>query len=466
MIPDRLRSVLSDDVVSLSRLFHDRGYDLYLVGGSVRDALLGKPITDEDPSDLDFTTDARPDEILDITEPWAHSSYLAGKDFGTIGLVRSGERYEITTFRSEVYRDDSRKPVVAFSDDIIEDLSRRDFTVNSMALKVPSSPGDLPEMIDPFDGLVDLVAKKLRTPAGPEVSFGDDPLRMLRLFRFMSTLGFEPTSRALAAVTEMKARLSIISPERIRTELDKLLVGPFVVEALEALVESGLADEFIPEIPALAVEQDPVHRHKDVLAHSIAVVGKTEPRLALRLAALFHDIGKPATREFDGGGVTFHHHEVVGARMVRERMKTLRYPKDTIEDVSQLVFLHMRPHTFKMGWTDSAVRRYVRDAGSLLDDLNNLVRCDVTTANKRRARTISNRIDDLEERIADLREREELDKLRAPINGNDVMEYLGMEPGREIGTIMKMLLERRIEDGPYTPEEAYVLLDEWAVSRK
>jgi poly(A) polymerase len=466
MIPDRLRSVLSDDVVSLSRLFHDRGYDLYLVGGSVRDALLGKPITDEDPSDLDFTTDARPDEILDITEPWAHSSYLAGKDFGTIGLVRSGERYEITTFRSEVYRDDSRKPVVTFSDDIIEDLSRRDFTVNSMALKVPSSPGDLPEMIDPFDGLVDLVAKKLRTPAGPEVSFGDDPLRMLRLFRFMSTLGFEPTSRALAAVTEMKARLSIISPERIRTELDKLLVGPFVVEALEALVESGLADEFIPEIPALAVEQDPVHRHKDVLAHSIAVVGKTEPRLALRLAALFHDIGKPATREFDGGGVTFHHHEVVGARMVRERMKTLRYPKDTIEDVSQLVFLHMRPHTFKMGWTDSAVRRYVRDAGSLLDDLNNLVRCDVTTANKRRARTISNRIDDLEERIADLREREELEKLRAPINGNDVMEYLGMEPGREIGTIMKMLLERRIEDGPYTPEEAYVLLDEWAVSRK
>jgi poly(A) polymerase len=466
MIPDRLRSVLSDDVVSLSRLFHDRGYDLYLVGGSVRDALLGKPITDEDPSDLDFTTDARPDEILDITEPWAHSSYLAGKDFGTIGLVRSGERYEITTFRSEVYRDDSRKPVVTFSDDIIEDLSRRDFTVNSMALKVPSSPGDLPEMIDPFDGLVDLVAKKLRTPAGPEVSFGDDPLRMLRLFRFMSTLGFEPTSRALAAVTEMKARLSIISPERIRTELDKLLVGPFVVEALEALVESGLADEFIPEIPALAVEQDPVHRHKDVLAHSIAVVGKTEPRLALRLAALFHDIGKPATREFDGGGVTFHHHEVVGARMVRERLKTLRYPKDTIEDVSQLVFLHMRPHTFKMGWTDSAVRRYVRDAGSLLDDLNNLVRCDVTTANKRRARTISNRIDDLEERIADLREREELEKLRAPINGNDVMEYLGMEPGREIGTIMKMLLERRIEDGPYTPEEAYVLLDEWAVSRK
>jgi poly(A) polymerase len=456
VIPDRLRHVLSEEVWSLSDLFREQGFDLYLVGGSVRDALLGRPGTD-----LDFTTNARPDEIIEVVQRWAHSTYLAGKDFGTIGLVRDGEPYEITTFRSEIYRDDSRNPVVAFSEDIEEDLSRRDFTVNAMALKIPSSTDDLPEMIDPYDGLVDLVEKKLRTPEGPEVSFGDDPLRMLRLFRFMSTLGFEPTTRALAAVTEMKQRLDIISPERIRTELDKLLVGPFVVEALEALVESGLADEFIPEIPALAVEQDPVHRHKDVLAHSIAVVGKTDPRLTLRLAALFHDIGKPATREFDRGGVTFHHHEVVGARMVRKRMKELRYPRGTIDDVSQLVFLHMRPHTFKMGWTDSAVRRYVRDAGPLLDDLNSLVRSDVTTANKRRARTISNRIDDLEERIAELREQEELDKLRAPIDGNDVMKYLDMEPGREVGTIMKMLLERRIEDGPYTPEEAYRLLDEW-----
>jgi poly(A) polymerase len=442
--------------MSLSDLFRAQGFELFLVGGSVRDAMLSRPITD-----LDFTTNARPEEILEIAEPWAHSSYLAGKDFGTIGLVRDGERYEITTFRSEIYRDDSRKPVVTFSQNIDEDLSRRDFTVNAMALKIPASIDDPPEMIDPYGGLVDLVAKKLRTPEGPELSFGDDPLRMLRLFRFMSTLGFEPTTRALEAVTEMKERLKIISPERIRTELDKLLLGPFVVEALTALVESGLADEFIPEIPALAVEQDPVHRHKDVLAHSIAVVGKTEPRLSLRLAALFHDIGKPATREFAGGGVTFHHHEVVGARMARRRMKALRYPKDTTEDVSQLVFLHMRPHTFKMGWTDSAVRRYVRDAGPLLEDLNNLVRSDVTTANKRRARTISNRIDELERRIAELREREELDKLRAPIDGNDVMEYLGIGPGREVGTIMRMLLERRIDDGPYSAEDAYRLLDEW-----
>ena len=461
MIPDRLRHVLSEEVMSLSNLFYERGFDLYLVGGSVRDALLGRPITD-----LDFTTNARPEEIVDIARPWAHSSYLAGRDFGTIGLVHHGERYEVTTFRSDMYRDDSRKPVVTFSNSIEEDLSRRDFTVNAMALKVPSSPDHAPEMIDPYEGLADLVAKKLRTPEGPEISFGDDPLRMLRLFRFMSTLGFEPTTRALAAVTEMKGRLDIISSERIRTELDKLLVGPFVVEALEALVASGLADEFLPEIPALAVEQDPVHRHKDVLAHSIAVVGKTEPRLRLRLAALFHDIGKPATREFDEGGVTFHHHEVVGARMARKRMKALRYPKDMIDDVSQLVFLHMRPHTFKMGWTDSAVRRYVRDAGPLLDDLNNLVRSDVTTANRRRARTISNRIDDLEVRIAELREQEELDKLRAPIDGNDVMEYLGMEPGRDVGRIMKMLLERRIEDGPYAPEAAYRLLDEWRDSHQ
>jgi poly(A) polymerase len=456
VVPARLRAVLTDDVVALSRSFEEAGHRLYLVGGSVRDALLGRDI-----SDLDFTTGAAPEEIERIAEPWAHSMYLAGKEFGTIGLVRSGETYEVTTLRSEIYRDDSRKPVVTFSDSIDEDLSRRDFTVNAMALKVPTTPDESPEMIDPFDGLIDLADELLRTPLDAHVSFGDDPLRMLRLFRFMSTIGFVPDAAALAAVTEMKARLSIISSERIRTELDKLLTGEHVVVALTALVESGLADEFIPELPALAVEQDPVHRHKDVLAHTIAVVGNTSPRLRLRLAALFHDIGKPATREFGQGGVSFHHHEVVGARMTRKRMKVLRYPKDLTEDVSQLVFLHMRPHTYKMGWTDSAVRRYVRDAGPLLEDLNELVRCDVTTRNQRRARTISNRIDDLEARIAELREREELDRLRPPIDGNDVMEYLGMSPSREVGDIMRMLLEKRIEDGPYSEDEAYALLDAW-----
>jgi poly(A) polymerase len=296
----------------------------------------------------------------------------------------------------------------------------------------------------------------------PDISFGDDPLRMLRLFRFMSTLGFAANEEVLGAVVRLKERLDIVSAERIRNEFDKLMMGDNVVEALEALVDSGLANEFIPELPALAVEQDPIHRHKDVLAHTIAVVGKARPILRLRLAALFHDIGKPATREFGKGGVSFHHHEVVGARMTRRRMNELRYPKDMVRDTSQLVFLHMRPHTYKMGWTDSAVRRYVRDAGPLLEDLNQLVRCDVTTRNERRARTISNRIDDLEERIAELGAKEELDSLRPPIDGNDVMRYLDMKPSRQVGEIMNLLLEHRIEEGPYSEAEAYAILDEWS----
>jgi poly(A) polymerase len=281
----------------------------------------------------------------------------------------------------------------------------------------------------------------------------------------MSTLGFAASEDALRAVVRLKERLQIVSAERIRNEFDKLIVGDHVVGALEALVDSGLANEFIPELPALAVEQDPIHKHKDVLAHTIAVVGKSGPSLRLRLAALFHDIGKPATREFGKGGVSFHHHEVVGARMTRVRMNELRYPKDMVKDTSQLVFLHMRPHTYKMGWTDSAVRRYVRDAGPLLKDLNELVRCDVTTRNERRARTISKRIDDLEARIDELAAREALDSLRPPIDGNDVMQHLGLKPSRQVGEIMNMLLEHRIEEGPYTEEEAYAILDDWAASR-
>ncbi|MGI9667455.1 MAG: CCA tRNA nucleotidyltransferase [Acidimicrobiia bacterium] len=457
MVPDRLESVLTDEVIELAAQFDAAGEELYLVGGSVRDALLGRPN-----NDMDFTTAARPSDIERIGASWAHSSYLAGKQFGTIGLVRDGQIHEITTFRSEVYRDDSRKPRVTFSDSLNEDLSRRDFTVNAMALRIPIEPGQQPEMIDPYGGLADLATGLLRTPLDPEVSFGDDPLRMLRLFRFMSTLGFAADEAAFEAVERMRSRLSIVSAERIVAEFNKLLTGANVAVGLEALVTSGLADEFVPELPALAVEQDPVHRHKDVLAHTIAVVAKTQPRLRLRLAALFHDIGKPATREYGQGGVSFHHHEAVGARMTRKRMKAMRYPKDLTEETGQLVFLHMRPHTYKMGWTDSAVRRYVRDAGPLLEDLNELVRCDVTTRNKRRARAISNRIDELEERIEVLSEQEELDRLRPPIDGNDVMTYLKLEPSRTVGDIMDMLLERRIEDGPFTPDEAYAMLDEWA----
>ena len=461
MIPERLATILTDDVRDLAHRFSEDGHVLYLVGGSVRDALLGRGTKPGD-TDLDFTTDARPEDIERIGTPWAHSTYLAGKQFGTIGLVRGGHVHEITTFRSEIYRDDSRKPHVTFSDSITEDLSRRDFAVNAMAIRIPVDVDDEPEMVDPFGGLADLAGRVLRTPMDPEVSFGDDPLRMLRLFRFISTLGFTPDAAALDAVERMGERLEIVSRERIRVEFDKLMVGDNVTEALIGLVESKLANEFIPEIPALAVEQDPIHHHKDVLAHSIAVVAKTGPRLRLRLAALFHDIGKPDTREFGPGGVSFHHHEVVGARMTKRRMKELRYSKDLVEDTSRLVFLHMRPHTYKMGWTDSAVRRYVRDAGPLLDDLNELVRCDVTTRNKRRARTISNRIDELEARIEELAAQEELDALRPPIDGNQVMEHLGIPPSRTVGEIMDMLLERRIEEGPYSEEEAFAMLDEWA----
>ncbi|GBE24192.1 CCA-adding enzyme [bacterium BMS3Bbin02] len=461
MIPPRLEPLLApgSPTVELSRLFAQDGYRLYLVGGSVRDAML-----DRSSPDLDFTTAARPDDVKRIVGSWADDLYLVGEVFGTIGVVRDGQIYEITTFRSETYRDESRKPHVSFSDTIEEDLSRRDFAVNAMALALPTDD-DEPHMVDPHGGLLDLVARVLRTPSTPEISFGDDPLRMLRLFRFMSTIGFTPDPAGLTSVSNMAERLSIVSAERIRDEFDKLLVGDDVGVALAALVDSGLADAFVPELPALALEQDPVHRHKDVLAHTIAVVEKTSPDLVLRLAALFHDIGKPRTREFAEHGVSFHHHEVVGARMTRYRMNELKYPKKVTKDVSQLVFLHMRPHTFKMGWTDAAVRRYVRDAGDLLESLNELVRCDVTTRNVKRAANISRRIDEMEERIVALRAQEELDAIRPPLDGREVMDHLGLSSGPLIGEAMKMLLERRLDEGPFSKEEAFTLLDDWWASR-
>ena len=458
MIQRRLHDLLDTGTPAreLAERFHAVGHELYLVGGSVRDAMLDRPN-----ADLDFTTRARPDDIEEIVRPWAADLYLAGKTYGTIGAIKGGRVHEITTFRSEIYRDESRKPQVTYSDEIEEDLSRRDFSVNAMAILVPPSDSVAPTMIDPYGGLADLARALLRTPLDPEISFGDDPLRMLRLFRFVSRLGFAPDESALDAVARMHGRLEIVSAERIKGELDRLLIGEHAGAALWGLVETGLAEEFIPELPALALEVDPIHHHKDVLAHTIAVVEKTSPRLELRLAALFHDIGKPATREFGPGGVSFHHHEVVGARMVKRRMKALRYSKKTTEDVSRLVFLHMRPHTYQMGWNDSAVRRYVRDAGDLLIDLNELVRCDVTTRNRRRERAISRRIDELEERIDELRAEEELDALRPPIDGNQVMEHLGLDPGPQVGAVMEMLYERRIDDGPFTEDEAYAMIDEW-----
>jgi poly(A) polymerase len=457
MLPPRLQRLLGEEGVPLrvARAFSEAGFDLYLVGGSVRDALMDRIRTSEE---YDFTTPARPDDIERILKGIARNVVLVGKEFGTIACTVDDIEVEVTTFRSEVYRDDSRKPSVEFSDDLDEDLSRRDFAVNSMALRLLPEP----EMVDPHGGLVDLAQGVLRTPLDPEISFGDDPLRMLRLFRFQATLGFTPDADAVAAVERMKDRLEIVSAERIRDELDRLLMGDHVADGLTALVASGLADQFLPELSALALEQDPIHRHKDVLAHTIAVVAKCPSDRITRIGALFHDVGKPATRDFASGGVTFHHHEVVGARLARARMRELRYSKDDVSDVSQLVYLHMRHHTFKMGWTDRAVRRYVRDAGPLLDQLNDLVRCDVTTRNEKKARQIQRRIDELEERIAALREQEELDSIRPPIDGNRVMEILGIDPSPVVGQVMDYLLEHRLDHGPYDEDEAERLTREWA----
>ncbi len=455
MIPDRLRWLFDTGSVpaQLGALFGDAGHSLYLVGGSVRDALLDRPH-----DDLDFTTDARPERIREIVGSWADAVYTVGEAFGTIGVRKGSLVFEITTFRSDIYREESRKPQVTYSDRIEDDLVRRDFTINAMAISLPGA-----ETVDPHGGLIDLARGVLRTPTDPHLSFSDDPLRMLRLFRFQATLEFEPDQAAVAAVGEMAGRLSIVSAERIRDEFSKLITAPDPGPALVGLVETGLSERFMPELTRLGMEQDPIHRHKDVLAHTIAVTQKASPRLRLRLAALLHDIGKPDTREFGSNGVSFHHHEVVGARMARDRLRALRYPKETVRDVQQLVFLHLRPHTLKMGWTDSAVRRYVRDAGDLLEDLNELVRCDVTTANERRAETIQSRIDELEVRIAELAHQEEIAKLRPPIDGNDVMTYLGIPPGPAIGRVMDILLERRIEDGPYSATEAYDMVRAWAL---
>lgn len=460
MIPRRLEVLLRADGVPMrvARRFADAGHQLFLVGGSVRDALMAR---DRSVAEFDFTTDASPDQIHDLLKGWAHGVVTVGKEFGTVGGRLGDVSVEVTTFRSERYREDSRKPEVSFTRDLEVDLSRRDFTVNSIALRLLPQP----EMVDPFGGLVDLGRSVLRTPLSPDVSFGDDPLRMLRLFRFVSTLGFAPDKAAVAAIRTLADRLSIVSAERIREEFDRLVVGEQVESALWGVIETGLADRFIPELSALAVAQDPEHRHKDVLAHTIAVVGKCPPDRIVRLGALFHDVGKPATREIGPQGVTFHHHEVVGARLTRTRMRELRYGNEDIELVADLVYLHMRAHTFRLGWTDRAVRRYVRDAGALLDRLNTLVRCDVTTANDRKSRQISRQVDELEERIADLRQREELDSIRPPLDGHQVMAYLGVKPGPLVGAALDMLLEHRLDEGPFSEAAAYRMLDEWKRQR-
>ncbi len=461
MIPDRLRPLVRQ-TSEIGALFSDAGARLYLVGGVVRDAVLGRSS-----SDLDFTTDALPDQIESIVSGWADAVWTTGKRFGTIGIAVRGAKVgdpdgpdrllEITTHRAEAYHADSRKPDVVFADAVEADLSRRDFTVNAMALSLP----DL-TLIDPFDGLADLAAGRLRTPLSPEESFSDDPLRMLRAARFIAGYELTPDDALTAAVTALRSRLEIVSDERIRAELDKLLVVPRPGPGLWFLVHTGLAEEFLPELPALALEQDPIHRHKDVLAHTIAVIEKTSPDRLLRLAALFHDVGKPKTRSFGPRGlVSFHHHEVVGARMTRDRMRALKYSNDDIDTVSRLVELHLRFHTYRMGWTDSAVRRYVRDAGDLLGRLNELTRCDCTTRNAAKAKTLARRMDELEIRIAQLAEEEELASIRPDLDGRAVMEHLGIPAGPLVGKALNVLLEARLEDGPLDPDEALRRLDAW-----
>ena len=453
MVPERLQPLVGQ-TRELSDRFSAAGHRLYLVGGVVRDAVLGR-LSDE--ADLDFTTDARPDEIEKLAAGLAEAVWTQGRKFGTIGMKVGGRVFEVTTHRADAYASDSRKPEVVFSDKVETDLSRRDFTVNAMALSLP----DL-QLIDPFGGVTDLAAGRLRTPLSPEESFSDDPLRMMRAARFIAGYQLVPDQALVDAVTTMRSRLDIVSDERIRDELDKLVVVPRPGEGLWFLVRTGLAEEFLPELPALAVEQDPIHRHKDVLAHTIAVVENTSSDRILRLAALFHDVGKPKTRSFGPQGtVSFHHHEVVGARITRDRMRALRYSTEDVETVTRLVELHLRFHTYRMGWTDSAVRRYVRDAGPLLDRLNELTRSDCTTRNAAKAKALSRRMDELEARIAELRGQEELRAIRPDLDGNQVMSRLGLRPGREVGQALAFLLELRLDEGPLGEAEASRRLDIW-----
>ncbi|MEY4633749.1 MAG: hypothetical protein RLZ18_1121 [Actinomycetota bacterium] len=452
----------------LAARFRAAGHRLYLVGGTVRDLLMATGDGPIDPSAMDFdaTTTARPDEIKKIVADIADALWTQGERFGTIGL-KIGERvYEITTHRAEAYSPDSRKPEVSYADDIHMDLSRRDFTINAMALELTS---DAPTLVDPFGGAADLLTRNLRTPLSAEESFSDDPLRMLRAARFVSQLEVTPDPSIITAVTAMADRLSIVSAERVRVEFDKLMTTKRPSFGLWFLIDTGLVDHFLPELKLMRLEQDPIHRHKDVLTHTIAVVENVQDDLPrefdfriTRLAALYHDIGKPRTRGFkEGKGVTFHHHEVVGARMTRERMKQMKYPNEDIAAVSELVAISGRFHTYQMGWTDSAVRRYVRDAGEYLNELNVLVRCDCTTRNEKKAKILARRMDEMEERIAEVSAREELASLRPELDGQRVMELLNVPAGPAVGAAMEFLMDIRLEEGLLGEDVIIERLKKW-----
>ena len=450
----------------LGTLFHNAGHELALVGGPVRDAFLGRtsPL-----ADLDFTTSAEPTQIQRLLDGWAENSWDTGIAFGTISASKNERQIEITTYRSENYNPDSRKPDVEFGSELAADLGRRDFTVNAMALILPTL-----EFVDLFEGLKDLEKKILRTPFTPVQSFSDDPLRMLRAARFASQLQFSIATDVIDAMREMAPRLDIVSAERIREELIKIVMSNHPRVGLTVMVETGLARYVLPELPLLQLEEDEHHHHKDVYEHTLKVLEQAidletvhEPQLPgdliLRMAALLHDIGKPKTRKFESDGrVSFHHHEVVGARMTKKRMKSLRFSNEQIDEVSQLVELHLRFHGYGTGeWSDSAVRRYVRDAGPLLSRLHKLTRADSTTRNKRRAEALQKAYDGLEQRIADLQEQEELDSIRPDLNGAQIMEILGIGPGREVGEAYKFLLELRLDQGPLAPQLAQEQLLLW-----
>ena len=452
---------------SLAQAFKAKGFTLALVGGPVRDAILARL-----GNDLDFTTNAHPLETKKILQSWADNVWDTGIAFGTVAGKRGDTTVEVTTHRTEQYDPESRKPEVEYGDSIHGDLSRRDFTVNSMALELT---GDEPEFIDPFNGLQDLAAKVLRTPIRAEDSFNDDPLRMMRAARFATQLDFAIAPDVLAAMKDLAHRISIISAERVRDEFVKILMSPNPRIGITVLVDTGLADIVLPEIPKLRLEVDEHHHHKDVYEHSITVLEQameledrlSGPNLVIRLAALLHDIGKPKTRAFiEGGGVSFHHHEVVGARLVKKRLQALRFDNDTIDAVELLTALHLRFHGYGEGeWTDSAVRRYVRDAGELITHLHVLTRADCTTRNKTKAARLSATYDSLEKRIEVLMEQEELSKIRPDLDGSQVMQLLNLKPSREVGEAMDFLMELRLEQGPMGIDAATQALLKWWASR-
>lgn len=459
-------------VLELGRRFEEHGHELSLVGGPVRDLFLGRAAPD-----LDFTTSADPDQILEVVQGWAEATWEVGRDFGTIALRRGDDQIEITTYRADVYDEDSRKPHVRFGTELGADLARRDFTVNAMAIRLPQV-----ELVDPHGGREDLAAGVLRTPSGPEISFSDDPLRMMRAARFVSQLGFEVAPEEWAAMESMAARIEIVSAERVRDELTKLMLGADPAAGIDVLVRTGLAALILPEVAQLRLEVDEHHRHKDVYEHSLTVLRQAigrearpadgedvpddavvAPDLVLRWAALLHDIGKPATRRFEpGGAVSFRHHEAVGAKLARKRLRALRYDNDTVKSVARLVELHMRFYGYAdAGWSDSAVRRYVTDAGPHLSRLHLLTRSDVTTRNKRKADRLDFAYDDLESRIADLAAQEELDSIRPDLDGKQIMDELGIAPGPLVGRAYAFLLERRLDRGPVEHEAAVAELRRW-----